>query len=252
MLSSISFPQDMWQWALLAIAALGIGVTKSGFSGMGMIHVLIFAHVLGARESTGIVLPMLIAGDVFAILFYGKHANWSYIYRMIPPALLGICMGAWAMTWLDSAVYKPFIGATILLLVVLQTVRVWRPQWFENVPQSQWFAWSMGILAGTTTMMANAAGPVFGLYLLAIGLPKLEFVGTAAWFFLLINVTKIPFSWGLGLIRIDTLSMNLLLIPLVAFGLWLGRKLVQRISQRVFDSLILSVTAAAAIRMVLG
>jgi len=242
----------MWQWALLAIAALGIGVTKSGFSGMGMIHVLIFAHVLGARESTGIVLPMLIAGDVFAILFYGKHANWSYIYRMIPPALLGICMGAWAMTWLDSAVYKPFIGATILLLVVLQTVRVWRPQWFENVPQSQWFAWSMGILAGTTTMMANAAGPVFGLYLLAIGLPKLEFVGTAAWFFLLINVTKIPFSWGLGLIRIDTLSMNLLLIPLVAFGLWLGRKLVQRISQRVFDSLILSVTAAAAIRMVLG
>jgi uncharacterized membrane protein YfcA len=217
-----------------------------------MIHVLIFAHVLGARESTGIVLPMLIAGDVFAILFYGKHANWSYIYRMIPPALLGICMGAWAMTWLDSAVYKPFIGATILLLVVLQTVRVWRPQWFENVPQSLWFAWSMGILAGTTTMMANAAGPVFGLYLLAIGLPKLEFVGTAAWFFLLINVTKIPFSWGLGLIRIDTLSMNLLLIPLVAFGLWLGRKLVQRISQRVFDSLILSVTAAAAIRMVLG
>ena len=252
MLSSIAFPQDMWQWALLAIAALGIGVTKSGFSGMGMIHVLIFAHVLGARESTGIVLPMLIAGDVFAILFYGKHANWSYIYRMIPPALLGICMGAWAMTWLDSAVYKPFIGATILLLVVLQTVRVWRPQWFENVPQSQWFAWSMGILAGTTTMMANAAGPVFGLYLLDIGLPKLEFVGTAAWFFLLINVTKIPFSWGLGLIRIDTLSMNLLLIPLVAFGLWLGRKLVQRISQRVFDSLILSVTAAAAIRMVLG
>jgi uncharacterized membrane protein YfcA len=252
MLSSIVFPQDMWQWALLAIAALGIGVTKSGFSGMGMIHVLIFAHVLGARESTGIVLPMLIAGDVFAILFYGKHANWSYIYRMIPPALLGICMGAWAMTWLDSAVYKPFIGATILFLVVLQTVRVWRPQWFENVPQSLWFAWSMGILAGTTTMMANAAGPVFGLYLLAIGLPKLEFVGTAAWFFLLINVTKIPFSWGLGLIRIDTLSMNLLLIPLVAFGLWLGRKLVQRISQRVFDSLILSVTAAAAIRMVLG
>lgn len=242
----------MWQWALLAIAALGIGVTKSGFSGMGMIHVLIFAHVLGARESTGIVLPMLIAGDVFAILFYGKHANWSYIYRMIPPALIGICIGAWAMTWLDSTIYKPFIGAIILFLVILQTVRVWRPQWFENVPQSQWFAWSMGILAGTTTMMANAAGPVFGLYLLAIGLPKLEFVGTAAWFFLLINLTKIPFSWGLGLIRIDTLSMNLLLIPLVAFGLWLGRKLVQRISQRVFDSLILSVTAAAAVRMVLG
>jgi uncharacterized membrane protein YfcA len=87
---------------------------------------------------------------------------------------------------------------------------------------------------------------------LAIGLPKLEFVGTAAWFFLLINVTKIPFSWGLGLIRMDTLWMNLLLLPLVAFGLWSGRKLVERLSQKVFDSLILAVTAVAAVRMVLG
>jgi hypothetical protein len=243
---------DFWQWGLLAIAALGIGITKSGFSGMGMVHVLIFAHVLGARESTGIVLPMLIAGDVFAILFYGKHANWSYIYRMIPPALVGICVGAWAMTWLDRTIYKPLIGGIILALVVLQTIRVWRPQWFENVPQSKWFAWSMGCLAGTTTMMANAAGPVFGLYLLAIGLPKLEFVGTAAWFFLIINLTKIPFSWGLGLIRVDTLGMNAILLPVVALGLWLGRLLVQRISQKVFDSLILSVTATAAIRMVLG
>ena len=252
MLSSSPLPQDPWQWGLLAIAAMGIGITKSGFSGMGMIHFLIFAHVLGARESTGIVLPMLIAGDVFAILFYGKHANWSYIYRMIPPALIGICLGAWAMTWLDGTVYKPLIGGIILILVVLQIMRVWKPHWFDNVPQSKWFAWSMGSLAGTTTMMANAAGPVFGLYLLAIGLPKLEFVGTAAWFFLLINVTKIPFSWGLGLIRMDTLWMNLLLLPLVAFGLWSGRKLVERLSQKVFDSLILSITAIAAVRMVLG
>jgi hypothetical protein len=171
---------------------------------------------------------------------------------MIPPALIGICIGAWAMTWLDGAVYKPLIGGIILFLVVLQTMRIWKPQWFNTVPQSKWFAWSMGILAGTTTMMANAAGPVFGLYLLAIGLPKLEFVGTAAWFFLLINVTKIPFSWGLGLIRMDTLWMNLLLLPLVAFGLWSGRKLVERLSQKVFDSLILAVTAVAAVRMVLG
>ena len=140
MLSSSPLQQDVWQWGLLAIAAMGIGITKSGFSGMGMIHVLIFAHVLGARESTGIVLPMLIAGDVFAILFYGKHANWSYIYRMIPPALIGICIGAWAMTWLDGTVYKPLIGGIILILVVLQTMRIWKPQWFNTVPQSKWFA----------------------------------------------------------------------------------------------------------------
>ena len=98
-------------------------------------------------------------------------------------------------------------------------------------------------------MLANAAGPVFGLYLLAIGLPKLEFVGTAAWFFLLLNMIKIPFSWSLGLIRLDTLSLNAMLIPLIALGLWIGTLVVRRIPQRLFDSIILILTGLASIRM---
>ncbi len=244
-------PIELSQWMLLGLAALGIGITKSGFSGMSMVHVLIFAHLFGARESTGIVLPLLIAGDVFAMFTYGKHANWNYIRKMLPPALTGIVLGAWVMTWLSPKIYEPLIGIIIVMLVILQTVRTWKGNWFDRVPHSMGFAWSMGGLAGTTTMLANAAGPVFGLYLLAIGLPKLEFVGTAAWFFLLINVIKLPFSWGLGLIRLETLTMNLLLLPLVAIGLWIGRLLLKRISQRIFDSLILLITAVAAIRLLL-
>lgn len=244
-------PMEFSQWMLLGLAALGIGITKSGFSGMSMVHVLIFAHIFGARESTGIVLPLLIAGDIFAMFTYGKHANWSYIRKMLPPALAGILVGAWVMTWLSPSIYEPLIGIIIVLLVILQTIRTWKGDWFDRVPHSIGFAWSMGGLAGTTTMLANAAGPVFGLYLLAIGLPKLEFVGTAAWFFLLINVIKLPFSWGLGLIRFETLTMNVLLLPLVAVGLWIGRLLLKRISQRVFDSLILLITAVAAVRLLL-
>ena len=98
-------------------------------------------------------------------------------------------------------------------------------------------------------MLANAAGPVFGLYLLAIGLPKLEFVGTAAWFFLLLNVVKIPFSWSLGLIRLDTLALNVVLIPLIGLGLWVGSMAIRKIPQRLFDSIILILTGAASIRM---
>lgn len=242
-------PSSYTDWLLLAIAAFGIGITKSGFSGVSMVHVYLFASVFGAKDSTGIVLPMLIAGDIFAMSVYGKRANWSYVRRMMPPTLIGVVMGWLLMFQLPEAYYRPLIGLIILSLTVMQIIRLWKEKWLANVPHAAWFAWSMGILVGLTTMLANAAGPVFGLYLLAIGLPKLEFVGTAAWFFLLLNIVKIPFSWSLGLIRLDTLALNAMLIPLIAVGLWVGTLVIRRIPQRLFDSLILVLTGAASIRM---
>ncbi|MEI7461532.1 MAG: sulfite exporter TauE/SafE family protein [Pirellula sp.] len=242
-------PESSFGWLLLAIAAFGIGITKSGFSGVSMVHVILFAYVFGARESTGIVLPMLIAGDIFAMTVYGKHANWKYVRRMFGPAMIGVVAGWLLMFRLDEKYYRPLIGTIILGLTVLQIIRIWKEEWLADVPHARWFAWSMGILVGLTTMLANAAGPVFGLYLLAIGLPKMEFVGTAAWFFLLLNISKIPFSWSLGLIRLDTLALNAALMPLIALGLWIGTMVVRRIPQKLFDSLILIFTGVAALRM---
>jgi uncharacterized protein len=244
-------PNSPIGWVLLCIAAFGIGITKSGFSGVSMVHVILFAYVFGARDSTGIVLPMLIAGDVFAMVMYGKHANWGYVRRMMPPALIGVTLGWFLMTRLDERFFRPLIGIIILGLTVLQILRLWRDDLIADVPHTAWFAWSMGITVGFTTMLANAAGPVFGLYLLAIGLPKMEFVGTAAWFFLILNVTKVPFSWNLGLIRTDTLALNAILLPLIAVGLWLGSLIVKRIPQKIFDSMILVFTGLAALRMLL-
>jgi uncharacterized protein len=234
---------------LLAIAAFGIGITKSGFSGVSLVHVLIFAHVFGARTSTGIVLPMLIAGDTMAMFMYGKHANWTYILRMMPPAIVGVVVGWLMMHRIDEAAYRPLIGGIILVLATMQILRMVRESWWTDVPHANWFAGGMGILVGITTMLANAAGPVFGLFLLAIGLPKQEFVATAAWFFLLLNLAKIPFSLNLGLIRGDTLVVNLLLLPLILAGLMAGRMIVHRIPQRAFDFAILAFSAVAALQM---
>ena len=242
-------PNSYFDWMLLAIAAFGIGITKSGFSGVSMVHVYLFASVFGAKDSTGIVLPMLIAGDIIAMSVYGKRANWSYVRRMMPPTMIGVVVGWLLMFRLPEMYYRPLIGMIILVLTVMQIIRLWKEEWLANVPHAAWFAWSMGILVGLTTMLANAAGPVFGLYLLAIGLPKLEFVGTAAWFFLILNIVKIPFSWSLGLIRIDTLALNAMLLPLVGLGLWVGSLVIRKIPQRFFDSLILILTGVASIRM---
>jgi uncharacterized protein len=238
------------QWMLAIAAAAGVGVSKSGLAGMGLLHVLIFAFLFGARESTGIVLPMLLIGDVCAVSFFHQHARWDYVRRMLPPACVGVIVAAIIMRGLSEAVYKPIIGVTILVLTVLQVVRLYKPQWLGSVPHARWFAWTIGLIAGGATMLANAAGPVFMIYCLAIALPKFELVGTSAWFFFIINAFKVPFSIALGLIHGQTLALNAVLSPAILAGIFAGRWLTIRIPQRLFDGLLLAFAAIAALRLI--
>jgi uncharacterized membrane protein YfcA len=238
------------QWLLAASAAACLGIAKAGLVGTSLVHVVVFALLFGARNSTGVVLPMLLVGDVCAVTAYHRHARWTYVRRMLPPACLGVIAGALLMRRISNDAFRPVIGWIILALTILQVLRMQRPDWFEAVPHSRWFAWSMGLLAGVTTMLANAAGPVFAIYCLALALPKLEMVGTNAWFFFIINSFKVPFSAGLGLIRPDTLLLNVALAPIVVAGVFGGRWLVYRLPQRVFDYLLLGFAAIAALRLI--
>lgn len=239
-------------WAFAIAAAFALGVGKAGFAGLSIVHVLIFAFLFGARDSTGIVLPMLLVGDVCAVTAFHRHAQWRYVRRMLPPACLGVIGGAVVMRGMSNASFKPVIGAVILGLTVLQLVRMFRARWFGSVPHTHWFAWSMGLLAGVATMMANAAGPIFALYCVAVALPKFEVVGTIAWFFFIINAFKVPFSVGLGLIDRHTLMLNAMLAPVVVAGVLGGRWLVNRLPQRTFELLLLAFAAIAALRLILG
>ena len=235
---------------LALVAATGIGIGKSGLAGMSLVHVLIFAFLFGARDSTGVVLPMLLVGDVCAVRIFHRHARWGYVRRMLPPACVGVVCAALLMRTLDDAVYKPIIGVTILVLTTVQIVRMLRPQWFGNVPHAWWFAWTLGLTAGGATMLANAAGPIFTIYCLAIALPKFELVGTSAWFFFIINAFKVPFSVALGLIHGQTLALNAVLSPAILVGIFIGRWMTTHIPQRLFDGLLLAFAAVAALRLI--
>jgi uncharacterized membrane protein YfcA len=237
------------EWLLVSASALGIGVSKAGFPGVSLIPVVVFALLFGARNSTGVVLPMLLIGDTCAVATFRQHARWDSLKRLLPAACVGVVIGAMLIPRLSDALYKPLIGWVILALAVLQLIRMARPGWLADVPHAPVFSWAMGLLAGCTTMLANAAGPVFAIYALAIGLPKFEFVGTTAWFFLLINLFKVPFSAGLGLIHGRTLLFNLELAPFIVLGVFVGRWLTARLPQRVFDAVLLVLAAAAAARL---
>ena len=238
------------QWLLALLSAFGLGVAKSGFAGVGLFHVVVFAYLFGAKDSTGIVLPMLIFGDVCAVAAFRQHARWDYICSMSLPTALGVVIGWALMNSLSELAYKPVIGSIILGLAALQTARMWRPGWFEHVPHAMWFAWSLCLISGFSTMLANAAGGIIALYLVTVSLQKLELVGTTAWFFLLLNLFKVPFSAQLGLIGWDTLAINVVLTPMIVLGLLAGRWLIHRIPQRQFDSLVLLLSSVAALRLV--
>jgi len=237
------------QWLLAALAAMCIGISKSGFTGLGLVTVIVMAKLFPARESTGILLPMLICGDVFAVLGFRRHAQWNQIWRMLPPTAIGIVTGFFLMSVIPDARFGVVIGSSVLLMSVLQAVRMFRPGLYQNVPHTRAFAWSIGAACGVTTMLANGAGPIMALYLLAIALPKYELVGTGAWFFLIVNVFKVPFSSALGLIHGSSLALNLVLLPAIAAGTLLGRWLIAVVPQRLFETLLLIFTTIASLRL---
>lgn len=244
---------DLAGWLLLALGALIVGFAKTGIAGIGALAVAIFANVLPARQSTGVVLPLLILADVVAVASYRRHAVWSHLWRLFPFAATGIVCGWVAMGWLGEAQIRRGIGAILIVMVALHVWRHRREAKSESggspPDHSLLYAAGMGLLAGFTTMVANAAGPVMILYMLAMRLPKMEFMGTTAWYFFVLNVFKVPFSWNLGLINPVSLKLNLLLAPCVLVGAFGGRALLPRIPQGFFEVLALMFTVLAALRL---
>ena len=237
------------QWFFAAVGALCIGASKSGFMGLSMLTVVLMAQVFPQKESTGVVLPMLVLGDILAVAAFQRHANWGQIRRMLPPTAVGVAAGWLCMRVIPASRFGPVIGGIVLVMCALQAWRQVRPAAFERAPHTTAFSWTMGGASGMSTMLANAAGPIMSLYFLALNLPKYELIGTSAWFFLLVNLYKIPFSAQLGLIHGSSLLFNLVLAPAIGLGAWGGRKLVAVVPQRAFEALLLCFAAAAAVRL---
>ncbi len=215
-----------------------------------MLSVALFANALPARASTGALLPLLICADVFGVAYFRKHASWPHLWKLFPWVVVGIVAGCFALDKISNAQVQRLIGVILLVMVA---AHFWRERQADKVlallPQAAWFVALIGMLTGFNTMVANAAGPVMALYLLATGLPKLAFVGTGAWFFMLVNSFKVPFSASLGLITMDSLRMDAVLVIAMVPGALLGPVILRRINQRGFERMVLGLTVVAAIRL---
>ena len=238
------------QYIYIGLAALIVGFTKTSVGGVGILAILLMALTFPGKASPGIILPMLLFADILAVIYYHRECQWGILLKIFPLTALGVVIGFFTVDHIPAGIFEKVLGVIILTMLVLELYIS-----KQNKPrpkESSWFTISLiGIMAGIATMIANAAGPIFGIYLLQMGLTKKEFVGTRSWFFLILNIFKIPFSAGLGLITVETLKLDLLFVPIILFGAYLGYKVLNLINLKLFKGFIRVAVLVATIKLIL-
>ncbi|MBD3243936.1 MAG: TSUP family transporter [Chitinivibrionales bacterium] len=233
-----------------SISAYLIGLAKSGVPGAAMVTIPLMADQFGAKASVGLILPTLITGDICALIYYRRHARWPIILRVLPLTVVGIVIGWYLLGLVNDSLLRQVIG--ILVLVLLGLRYLLSRSKIGGGELAVTLGPGIGILAGVTTTLANAAGPLMTVYLLWTGVKKEQFVGSAAWFFFTVNCIKVPFFIQRDLISTQSLQLNLLAVPLVIIGAISGILLLKRINQRTFERVVQVLIAAAALKLLLG
>jgi uncharacterized membrane protein YfcA len=245
---------DPLLWTFALFGALMVGVSKAGITGLSILSIALFTQVFpSSKQASGLILPLLIFGDFVAVFAYRKHTQWHYLWRMFPWTALGVVIGYFTLGRISDHTAKTMIGAIIVGLVILSFWRRYASAAHtERATAVHWsIAALIGITAGFITLIANAAAPLMAIYFVAMKLPKMEYVGTAAVFFMLLNLFKVPFMVNLGLITTASFGFNLMLAPAVVLGALAGRWLLTKINQNRFEQMVLILSAIGGILLFL-
>lgn len=240
-------------WVLMVICAVVVGLAKTALPGAGTIAVGLAAAAMPAKESTGTLLVLLIVGDLLAVLSYRREVDWATLRRMAPAVLMGLLLGTGYLRFASDQATRRVIGVVLLGMIAIM---LWRRRHGAPVPEpgsgaARVASAGYGSMAGFTTMVANAAGPVTSLYFLSSGFQVARFLGTTAWFYFVVNLVKLPLSAGVGVIRPATLWIDVVLAPVVVLAALAGRKLARRIPQRGFEPIVMVLTVVSAVNLLL-
>ena len=242
---------SIFQWTILALSALCIGMSKTGVQGLMLLIVPYMVLAFGAKESTGVILPMLCMADIIAVAYYKRVADWKVVVKLLPTAILGFFLAIGVDKLIAAHEFRRLMGWTLALALgvmlwseIFGKENRWMKKW--------WYSALFGLLGGFTTMIGNAAGPVMSVYLLSMRKEKMEYIGINAWFFLVVNLLKIPLqvfvwdniSWG-------SFSLNLLMLPVIGIGALLGIRIVKLFPEKAFRRFIQVVTILSVALMLI-
>jgi uncharacterized protein len=238
-------------WVLAILCAIMIGMAKTGITALGTLVVPLMAFIFGGMPSSGLVLPMLVMADVFGVAYYHRNAHWKTVLKVLPWAFIGILAGLLTGKSISAVQFKQLIGILVIIsLVVMIWLEIKKSGKRDPVPHKVWIAIPLGILGGFSTMIGNAAGPIMSVYLLSVNLSKNTFIGTAAWFFFIVNLVKMPLQvWGWHNITLQTLEFNFILLPAIALGAYAGIKLVKIFPESAYRWFVVAATFLSALAL---
>lgn len=177
--------------------------------------------------------------DIIVYPAFRKFGSWAQVWPIFMPALIGLALGFYLLSDLPPHIMRPVIGIIILCMALLQLLRTIYREKIQQLAHTKIFAFSAATSGGIATVLANAAGPIYQLYFLSINLPKMELIGICARFFLVINLIKLPFNAHLNLVNQETIIINLCLAPILAIGIFTGKKLLTKVPQKLFEQIVL-------------
>jgi len=210
-------------------------MAKAGLSGLGLAIIPVMALIFGAKESTGVILPMLIAADIMAVTYWHRHAVWKHILKILPWVATGIGIALYVGNNINDNQFRFVMLSVVWIMLILMVVNDFWKKESEVIPHNMIFGSGMGLAGGFATMIGNSAGPVFTLYFLAMRLPKKEFIGTSAWLYFIMNTGKLPLQaivWKN--ISLVSLFPGLISIPFIALGIFLGIRIVNLFSENIY------------------
>ena len=238
---------------ILILVGFLIGFSKTALSGIGMVSVALLASVIPAKESTGVMLLLLISGDLFAIGIYKKHVEWKVLQKLIWPVVAGVLLGVYFISNSTDASLKKTMGWIVLFLVAFYPIsqRLKKGEIDLNLRYPKPLRLLFGSMAGFMSMVANSGGPPMSIYLLLRGSNVMNFLGNTAWFFFIINIFKLPFTLGLGLLDFQSLFYLIPALPAVSIGALIGRRIVSRINLEIFQKITLITAALAGVNLII-
>ena len=249
MIDFFTFHFSAAQFFVFLVVAVLVGMSKTGVHGAGMIALPLLAAVFGGRLSTGIILPLLCIADVMGVWYYHRHTSWKHLRKLFPWAMLGTVIGTYVGVIINDEVFKIVMGVIIVGSVVIM---IWLERANQkNIPDHPIFSATTGVLGGFTSMVGNLAGSVMAVYFLSIRFPKNEFIGTSAWFFMVMNWFKVPFHvFAWKTINVNTFLLDLAMLPLIVLGAYLGSLIVKNLQERAYRWFIIGMTLVAAVLMI--
>jgi uncharacterized protein len=223
----------------VALACFLTGLSKAGLGGtLGFLITPMLALVMPLNKAVGLMLPILILGDMFTLAVYWRRWEVRFLWILLFGAIIGVTLATLVLTNFPLAALRKGLGLLVLIFVAYRLLerRVLKVLTYQP---RRWHGVLAGSLAGFTSTLAHAGGPPISIYLLLQNLSPATFIATSVLFFAVLNWIKVPYYYAAGLFDFRLLTQIIWLIPLLPLGVWTGRRLLKRMKKDVFEKVIL-------------